>query len=126
MSELKIKIWDFSLECFVKNPMEYLEFTSYNTINNQIHIVPKLKSNLNAQLFHCSPRQDINGIDIYEGEQILFFDTLHEREFIQPVIRKGILLHWMLGDHSFDDAINLRIIGHMYNKTPLQSLLNLL
>jgi len=126
MDELKIKIWDFNLESFVRDPLEYIEFSSYNTINNQIHIIPKLKPNVNAELFNCTQKQDINGIDIYEGERILFYNINIGVDIIQPVVKKGILLHWTLGDYSFDEATNLRIVGHKYDKSPLRSLLNLL
>ncbi len=124
--ELKIKIWDFNLNSFAVNPMEYIEFNSYNTINNQIHIFPIIKSNLKAELFHCIDKQDINGIDIYEGERILFFNLITGVDLIQSVTRKGILSHWTLGEYSFDDAVNMRIIGHKYDNSPLRSMLDLL
>jgi hypothetical protein len=120
MNELRFKIFDFERNTFVKDPTGYVKFSFYNTINNEIRLIPNIKKGLPAEIFLYVEKQDSIGLDIYEGDRVLFFNTEIEDYLVKEVTRKNLLLFWTLEEFDFEDANNMKVVGHKY-LNPLQT-----
>lgn len=124
--ELKFKVFDFETNEFAIDPSKYIKFDFYTSLNGAIHMIPKLKPNIPADLLIHIGTQDEDSIDIYEGDRLRFYSLIEDRYLIEEVTRHGILFHWTLGNHSFEEISNLKVVGHKYDGGTLQNLQKLL
>jgi len=112
----RFKIWDYAEKAFAQDSTSYVRLESlYSPADKSFLVFPVLLEGINACLLSSMDKKDVNGIDIFEGDRLRFYSISKEMYLQESVVlRSG--LYWMLGvDASFEDALNLEIIGHVFD-----------